>query len=170
MRMLLSLALILATSAGATANANAGFAESAAPARITLQRGTVIPLVLRQALSSRTNVKGDLFEMVVAADVRVGERVLIPAGSRAVGELTRCEPKGAFGRSGKIEARALYVVIGNRTIRTTGLLAARGEGAPAETVLATVAAGALSFIVTGKSATLAAGTAMAATLDQDVEI
>lgn len=168
MRTIVASALMLI--APADARAGTDVAASNVPHSALLSRGTIIPLVLRQELSSRTNVKGDLFEMAVASDVRVGERVVIPAGSRAVGELTRCEPKGAFGRSGKIEARALYVVVGNRTIRTTGLLAARGQGAPAETVLATAAAGALSFVITGKSAILAVGTQVTATLDRDVQI
>lgn len=136
---------------------------------VRLPTGTVIPLILRQALSTKTNVKGDLFDMSVAHDVSAMGRVVIPAGTRAVGEITRCEKKGAFGRSGKIEARVLYVVIGDRTIRTSGALSARGQGAAAETVLATVAVGALSFIVTGRSAAIAAGSPLQAIIEHGGE-
>lgn len=130
----------------------------------------VIPLVLRQELSTRTNVKGDLFEMTLAKDISVDGRIAIPAGSLAVGEVTRCEPKGAFGRSGKIEARTLYVVLGDRMLRITGSIAARGKGAPAETVLTTIAAGTLSFVVTGRSAAIEAGAAVQTVLDHDVAL
>lgn len=163
-------ALLLVHLSPVVAASSPAAVETAQPARPRLARGTVIPLTLRQRLSTKSNVKGDLFDMVVAEDIRVGGRIVIPAGSRAVGEVTRCEPKGAFGRSGKIEARALYVSAQDRSIRISGALSARGAGAPAETILTATAIGVLSFVVTGKSAEIAEGTEMQVSLESDVEL
>lgn len=160
--------IVLSLAVPVHVGANPVASEVAVSSPVVLQAGTVIPLVLRQQLSTKINAKGDLFEMSVAEDVRVNDRIVIPAGTRAVGELTRCEPKGAFGRSGKIEARALYVVFGDRALRTTGAISARGKGAPAETVLTTIAAGTLAFVVTGRSATIETGTPLETMLDREV--
>lgn len=138
--------------------------------RITLPLGTEIPLQTEQELSSKTNAKGYIFELVVTQDVVRDGRVAIPKGSRAVGELSHVVAKGAFGRSGKLEARLLYLVVNDHTIRLGGRLGRRGEGGTTETVLTAVAVGTLAFIVTGKSAVIPAGTLLSGYLDRDAEI
>ncbi len=139
-----------------------------ATAPLELQVGTPIPLVIKDHLSTKTNARGDLIHMEVAADISAGGQVVIPKGSAAIGEITRCETKGAFGKSGKLEARALYVTLGDRTVRISGALSARGRSGTTETVLTGIAAGLFAFAVTGKSAEVQPGTIVQAILDRTV--
>ena len=100
--------LPLAILAGCQASGNsAGVTEKAAavlpaprPEPVTIPEGTLLPLVLETALSSATNSAGDRVEARLAEDVRVGERVVVPAGSEVRGQVTAA--KG----SGRVKGRA----------------------------------------------------------------
>lgn len=140
------------------------------PDGIRLQIGSPVHLRLIEELSSKVTRKGDTFALEVTKDVSAEGFVVIPAGTQAVGEVTRAETKGAFGKSGKLEARILYLKLDGRTVRLTGALGVAGEGGTTETVLTAIAIGALAFVVTGKSAVLPAGTELVAITDRSVEL
>jgi hypothetical protein len=53
-----------------------------------------LPLVLETAISSATSRSGDLVVARVAEDVRVGEKVVVPAGSEVRGRVTAAVPSG----------------------------------------------------------------------------
>lgn len=125
---------------------------------VTIPAGTEIPLVMGETISSKTNVKGGLFHLYTVEDLEIDGLVVIPKNSKVLAELTRAEKKGAFGKSGKLEARLLYVELENRSIRLTGSIGNRGEGGTTETILTAIAIGTLAFIVTGKSAEIKKGT------------
>jgi len=106
--------------------APAAFAQApvAPPAPVVghwLKQGTAINLRTETELSSKISAVGQQFELRVADDVRAGMSVLsatvVPAGARGVGEVTRVESKGSFG---KLETRLLYVMVGDRRIWITG--------------------------------------------------
>lgn len=125
---------------------------------IMVPQGTAIPLRLLDRLSTKITQKGETFDLEVLEDVVMGAEVVIPAGTLAVGEVTRSDAKGAFGKSGKLEARILYLKLAGRSLRVSGTLSVAGEGRTTETVLTALAAGTLAFAVTGKSAVLEPGT------------
>jgi type IV secretory pathway VirB10-like protein len=70
------------------------------PAKVTVPEGTTLPLVLETTVSSATSREGDLVTAKLADDVRVGEKVVAPAGSEVKGRVT------ASVRSGKVKGRA----------------------------------------------------------------
>ena len=162
------LALALASSTVPAVDAAA--APFPAPVARTIQIGTEVSLILLDDLSTKTSPKGTPFDLEVAEDVVKDGHVLIPAGTRAVGEVTRSDPKGAFGESGKIEAAIMYMVLGGKPVRMSGRLSAAGKGGTTETVLTAVAAGLMACAVTGKSATIPKGTQLRAYLDRNVTI
>lgn len=125
---------------------------------VILPQGTAIQLRLLDRLSTRITQKGETFDLKVIEDVVADGAIVIPAGTLAVGEVTRSDAKGAFGKSGKLEARILYLKLGGRSLRVSGTLSVAGEGGTTETVLTALAAGTLAFAVTGKSAVLEPGT------------
>ena len=170
MRLVTICALLISASAPLAAIAqDVSVAQRSSAVR--LEAGRTIPLIIQQRLSTNANAKGDLIAMTVAQDVRVGDRLVLPAGAKAVGEITRCDPKGAFGKAGRIEARALYVeLVGGRIVRITGALASRGQTQTTETVLTAIAFGTLAFAVTGKSAVIESGSLVDAVLDRTVEV
>lgn len=70
------------------------------PNPITVPEGATLPLVLETAISSETSRSGDIVVARLAEDVRVGERVVVPAGSEIRGRVTAAVP------SGRVKTRA----------------------------------------------------------------
>jgi hypothetical protein len=124
--------------------------------------GIDVKLFLDETLSSRSNVKGDLFRLKVAEPVMVDGAEALAAGTVVIGEITNAQTKSAFGVSGKLEARTLYAQTPTGTVRLSGRLGQKGKGGTTETVLTYAMIGAISFVVTGKSATIPAGTELLA--------
>jgi hypothetical protein len=70
------------------------------PNPISVPAGATLPLVLETAISSETSRSGDVVVARLAEDVRVGEKVVIPAGSEVRGRVTAAVP------SGRVKTRA----------------------------------------------------------------
>jgi len=64
------------------------------PDPVTVPEGATLPLVLETAISSATSRSGDLVVARLAADVRVGEKVVVPAGTEVRGLVTAAVPSG----------------------------------------------------------------------------
>jgi hypothetical protein len=64
------------------------------PSPITVPEGARFPLVLETAISSATSRSGDRIVARLAEDVRVGEKVVVPAGSEVRGRVTAAVPSG----------------------------------------------------------------------------
>ena len=133
---------------------------------VRIPDGIDVKLVLDETLSSRSNVKGDLFRLKVAEPVLVDGAEALATGTVVIGEITNARTKSAFGVSGKLEARTLYAQTPNGTVRLSGRLGQKGKGGTAETVLTYAVIGAISFVVTGKSAIVPAGTHLIARTGQ----
>ena len=160
---LLSLpSMVSLTQAGAAPPQATAVTTAPSPAEIIVPRGTEIALLTTTPLSSEKNAKGDIVRMKVARDVIIGGVTVIPQGAEAVGELTRAEHKGAFGTSGKLEARMLYVIVDGSTYRLGGIISVTGRGGTTEAIATGIAVGTLAFVVTGRRAEIAAGTSVTA--------
>src|SRR5262245_23960677 len=70
------------------------------PAKVSVPEGTPLKLVLETSLSSATNQEGDAVAAKLGDDLRVGEKVVAPAGTPVKGRIT------AAVRSGKVKGRA----------------------------------------------------------------
>ena len=142
------------------------------PSESVLRAGTEVPLVMSESIT--TNGKklrvGQRIRMAVASDVRLGSAVVIPAGSLAEGEVTDVKNKGMWGKSGRIEARALNVRVGERLIRLSGTFDDKGVTGTAGVVAAVVLVPLAGFFVTGTSANIPAGSGVKAFLDEDLRI
>ncbi len=137
-----------------------------------LKAGTQVELKLVSELT--TNGKrlrvGDRFNLEVSEPVQLNGRVVIPAGSIAVGEITSVRNKGMWGKSGNIEGRVLYVRVNGQQIRLSGALhdkGVTGTGAVVGSVALLPIAG---FFMTGTSAKLPAGSTVKAYLDEDLPV
>lgn len=163
----------LAMAASVAGQASAAPRKAASPARVvaasrsSIPANTAIPFTLNQDLSSKINKQGDRFNVTAAEDVIVNGRVAIPRGTPGVGEISLLVEKGAFGKSGKLETRLLYMTLGNRQIELTGQKNDAGKSGTTGTVVTAVAAGVFSAFVTGKSALLPQGTTMIAYTKQE---
>ena len=79
-------------------------ASASAPARIEVPTGTHIPLVLHNAISTRSARPGDPVYFETLFPILVDGRVVIPAGSYVSGEITESK------RPGRIKGRAELMI------------------------------------------------------------
>ncbi|MGC7990957.1 hypothetical protein ACP3WY_25200, partial [Salmonella enterica] len=77
---------------------------------------TEVLLSMNETITTKGNnlKEGSSFALTVVHDVMLGDYVVIPAGSRAMGEVTWLTNKGAFGKSGKMDIALRYVEVNNR--------------------------------------------------------
>ncbi|TPE60074.1 hypothetical protein FJQ54_11705 [Sandaracinobacter neustonicus] len=122
-------------------------------------------LRMDQDLNSKSVKMGDRFNMTVVNDVVSSGVVVIPAGTRGVGEVTYHTNKGAFGKSGKMEIELKYLELGDKHVPITGKYRQEGEGNTTATVAAVVLVGVFSAFVTGKSALIPQGRELMAQTD-----
>ena len=130
--------------------------------------------------SERAKVE-DRVEARVTRDVKVGDRVAIPAGSRAIGYVTQVEQGGKFKQQAKLAIRFQTIVLGDGTrlpISTAALeregdakgnstAAKVGGGAVAGTILGAILGGGKGAAI-GGIAGAGAGTAASAASDRSV--
>ncbi|HET9511933.1 MAG TPA: hypothetical protein VFO80_12370 [Sphingomonas sp.] len=125
----------------------------------TLPANTEIVLSMNQDLTTK-GAKIDVgtkFDLSVAYDVMVGDYVVIPKGTPAVGEVVWKTGKGAFGKSGKMEVEMRSINLNGRRIPVTGKYRQEGEGNTVATVASVALLWPAAPFVTGKSARIPAG-------------
>lgn len=139
-------------------------------ARIRVPAGTVIDLVTTNPISSKKSVKGDLLYLKIAAPLIVEGIAVIPVDTVVVGQLSRAEERGAFGKAGKLEVQLLYAELPRGTVRISGAIEAKGKGGADDAAATAAAFLILPFVTTGRSAEIPAGSAVSGRLDQDLWI
>lgn len=145
------------------------FTMTCAPAlaeEVMVSSGTLIRLETTKPLSSKTNVKGDMVALRTVEDVKLGDRILIPRGTEAMGQVVDARAKGAMGMSGRLTLAPLYVRVRGRTVRLIGQSADKGS----VTAGAVVGMALLSPGFTGRSAEIADGTQFAAYVDRSTMV
>jgi len=153
--------------------ATAGDLVVGGPAPTILRSGTEVPMKLAEPLTTEgKHLKaGQRFEIETADAVMLDGRVVIPAGTHGMGEVTDVRNKGMWGKSGHIDVRPLYVQVGDRQIRLTGSGDQKGHAgggaAVAVSALVFLPAG---FFMTGTSARMPIGTPLKAFLEEDVPV
>lgn len=144
-------------------------AVAALPVNV-IRSGTPIALRTLDSLSTKKKkVKvGDRFQLEVADALVANGLVVIPSGSKAVGEVTMVKNKGMWGKRGRLSAHVISVRVGERTIRLTGAFDESGSAGTAGVVGAAVFVPIAGFFISGTSAEIPAGTKVAAFLDEDL--
>jgi hypothetical protein len=137
-----------------------------AGATITLPMGTEIPLVTSEVLSSKTSVKGDFVPLETAADVRIDGTLLIPAGTKAIGQVADAQAKGAMGMSGRLAIRPLYLRLGDLTVRLGGAASEKGS----VTAGAVIGMAILMPGFTGRSAVIPKGSKLSGFVEHAVDL
>jgi hypothetical protein len=136
-----------------------------------LRAGTEVTMVTLQELNSKRNRLGDRIQLEVRDAVLLNGQTVIPAGTQAVGEITRRKGKGMWGKSGKLEFRPLFIRMGDRQIRVSANATRdKGKAGTAGVVAAVAFLPIAGFFVTGTSARIPAQTPFTAVLDEDVPV
>ena len=127
------------------------------PAAVTLPRNTMVRLMVLKEVNSRDHAAGHRFVLRVDEDVLVDGVKVIPIGAKAWGEVTSSEGTGGVGKSGRVNARLLYVEAGGKQLRVNGERQSSGTGGTGQVIGGVVAFGLFGLLMKGNNATLKAG-------------
>jgi len=108
--------------------------------------------------------------MQVVQPVLLNSQVVVPAGTRAVGEVTAVRNKGMWGKSGGINVKVLYIEMNSHQIRLNGAFDEHGSTGTAGVIGSIAFAPIAGFFVTGTSARIAPGTHVTAYLAEDLAV
>lgn len=125
--------------------------------QVFLPANTEIFLSLNETLSTKQSKEGQAFSLTVTHNVMLNGYVVIPKGSRAVGEVTWITGKGMFGKSGKMEIEIRYVDFAGTRVPVEGKFRQEGNGNTVATVGAVVVVPVAGFFVTGRSGEIPRG-------------
>jgi hypothetical protein len=144
----------------------------APPTANILRAGTEVLLKMSEGLTTKgKNLRvGQRFQMEVADNVTLNGQTVIPTGSPATGELTDVRNKGMWGKSGRINARVLFVRVNGRQIRLTGAIDDKGVTGTAGVVASVALIPLAGFFTTGTSAKIPLGAPIKAFLDEDLTV
>ena len=143
---------------------------------LVLRDGTAVPLKFARTISSSQVMAGETVQLVAVGDFRLGNFVVISAGSPARATVVLAEPKRKTGRGGSLELRidTIRLATGenaplrmtedvksgdSKRVMASGLIASFLGLYPASLLLTNVQ---------GKDAVIAAGTEVTAYLNGDV--
>jgi hypothetical protein len=117
---------------------------------VTVPADAVVGLQLETALSSETAEIEDEVVARVTRDVRVGDRVAIPSGARAVGEVTLVERGGRLRERARLGIRFTSAILadGTRIPLVTDTLLREGSSAGGESA-AKIGGGAIGGAIIG---------------------
>jgi hypothetical protein len=137
-----------------------------------LKQGTPIHLATDADMDSQENRVGDRIDMRVLDAVELNGHTIIPVGTRAVGEVTLVRKKGMWGKSGRLEFRPLFLMLGDRQvpISTRAMTKEKGETGTAGVVASIVVLPLAGFFVTGTSAKIPRGSTVEAELSEDLPV
>jgi len=129
-----------------------------APApKLVLPKGTMVRLMVTKEVNSRDNHPGDRFALRVDEDVKVGGTTVIPVGAKAWGELVTAQGTSGVGKSGKINARLLYVEANGQRIELDGERQSSGRSGAGAVAASVIAFGPFGLFAKGNNAALKAG-------------
>ncbi len=135
-----------------------------------LPANTEVGIRLNNDISTKKNSEGETISFSVTHDVLLQDYVVIPAGSRAVGEITWMSGKGMFGKSGKFEIEVRYIDLNGRRIPLEGKFRQEGDGNTVATIGAVVVVPVAGFFVTGKSGVMPKGRELTVFTGQPVPV
>jgi len=121
-----------------------------ATALVTVPALTPVAVRLEELISSNKNRPGDRFRITVAEDVRVGDALVIPAGSPGEGEVIHAAKSGAGGKAGELILAARYVRVGDFEVRLRSFaLGVVGKDQAANSLAASMIIGPFAMFVKG---------------------
>jgi hypothetical protein len=145
--------------------------QTAASSRSALlKEGTEVKLKLHDKLTSKTAVEGDLVNLTLDEDLKVGEVTVAKAGSVAVGTVSRADKAGILGRPGDLSLRLEFLKADDSNVRLRGAKGKQGKGREGTAVALTVLFGPIGLVKHGRNAELKEATPLVAYVDQDTEL
>jgi hypothetical protein len=129
--------------------------------QVTVKSRPAVGLILLDKLMSGRSQVGDTVHYETLANVRdARDQVIIPAGSPAIGHITRSKGSGMFGKRGQLEFTCEYVVLpdGSHVALTGSRLGGPGANGTGATVAVTLLVSPLGLLIKGGTAKYEKGT------------
>lgn len=156
--LVILISLVSSNAAANTPAASEPLTVIVAPTSSTLPAGTLIALRIDQDLSSRTAKRGDKFPISLAHDLWANDRIVIPTGTRGVGEVIHSAGKGFGGRAGELIVTARYLQVDGRQIPLKNFkLGVAGIDNSNAALFSSLAVPIAGLFVTGTSASIGLG-------------
>lgn len=135
-----------------------------------LRAGTPVVFRLMEEITTKKKAArvGQRFQLEVSAPIEVNGVEVVPNGTPAWGEITEVRNKGMWGKSGKLNARLLYLRVNGRQVRLTGTFDDKGVTGTAGVVGSIALVPIAGFFMTGTSAVLPKGGTVNGFIDEDV--
>lgn len=120
-----------------------------------LREGTEVPLKLAQDVNSRASKADEPIELTLAEDLKVDNRVVVKAGSRALGTVVHAKKPDFWGEAGEVNIRVTFLKAGSSKVPLRG---AAGE------------VGKRYVVIRGSQAILKAGMPLKAYVAEDTQL
>ena len=130
--------------------------------------GTELMLRLKTDLSTKSSLPGERVELELAQPLMDRAAVVLPVGTRAVGEVANVQRNGHLGRKGKLAVRLLYLDSSSGRVQLNGGSQVEGESGTALSVATIVFVSPLGFLIHGTSARMLQGTTVQAYTAEDL--
>jgi hypothetical protein len=129
------------------------------PLDVILPSGTSVAMETVSAINSKDATVGQIVEFKIKADIKVGEKVVIAAGSIAKGQITRAQHTKAIGKEGFIEVqiKSVTAVDGQEVFLANSNLYKEGDNKQTLSIVLGVLACVLFLLLKGKDAEVAPG-------------
>lgn len=137
---------------------------------VVLPAGTSVRFTTNGPIDSRSIRQGQRFGLTVADDVIIGTSTLIPRGTPAVGEVEAVSDRTQFGKGAKFTLRPLFIEFGGQRINLVGTATTKGRNQVGAAAVTTVLIGGIGLLITGRSATLSAGSELRGEIRSDVSL
>jgi len=128
---------------------------------------TLVPMELRDAISTKTARTGDYFDLRTTEPVLAQGRVAIPAGTRVVGQIIDAQKPGAFGSPAKLLLAIRYAEAGGIRIPLSLSRGTPGKDKSSQALALAVMVGVFSAFLRGDQIVLPAGTPLTAKVAKD---
>ncbi len=113
---------------------------------LVLHEGAPVRMKINRTISSANAAVGEHVDFETLDDVKIGDTIVIPKGSTAIGTVTNAQPKGHLGRGGKLDMNIDYVRMPNgEKLPLRGVQNANGGGHTAAMTGAIVATSIIFF-------------------------
>jgi hypothetical protein len=147
-----------------------GSAAAPVPLPVTptlLKRDTPVELMATKEISTADASPGTRFKLRVNHPILAAEKIVVPAGAWAFGEVVTAEDSGGLGKSGRMTARLLYLQLGDAQVPLEGQTSAKGTGAGSAGV-AVLFTGVVGLFHRGNNAKIKAGELLNGFVSEDI--
>lgn len=158
--------------AGTTPIDPAAAAVVAAPASRAgrVAANTVVILELVDGISSKTNLRGEKFNLRLAEPIRLGDQVLVPAGTAVVGEILHAQKASGGGRAGELTIAARYIDAPSGPIKLRSSVGSAGASHTQAALATSFIAGPFAMMVQGSDRILPAGSRISSKTAVDIDV